>query len=242
MKKLFSLKFWMLGVGILFFIISNQVVYAIFSGSVSTNPSTIDLVGMKRTFKVTENKDISFKSVGDSQTQTWKLYNTYERAQLHYPDEADQGETLETIKENYTVYFADDPDKNRLTDSQAYLDVKIDSQERKHEFVYNEKSDINVTFTKRKEFPDSWKGHDIMIRTKFYGYDFTGRLFTEFVYVKVNNAIPDRQGEYSIVQPLYYSDVNGQMTTVQPGILWLHVHNLENYKEKNKEKNKDWKQ
>lgn len=242
MKKLFSLKFWMLGVGILFFIISNQVVYAVFSGSVSTNPSTIDLVGMKRTFKVTENKDISFKSVGDSQTQTWKLYNTYERAQLHYPDEADQGETLETIKENYTVYFAGDSPKNRLTDSQAYLDVKIepnrDSQERKHKFGYQEKSDIKVTFTKLKEFPDSWKGHDIMIRTKFYGYDFTGRLFTKFVYVKVNNAIPDKQGEYSIVQPLYYSDVNGKMTTVQPGILWLHVHNLENYKEKNK----DWKQ
>ena len=111
MKKLFSLKFWMLGVGILFFIISNQVVYAVFSGSVSTNPSTIDLVGMKRTFKVTENKDISFKSVGDSQIQTWKLYNTYERAQLHYPDEVDQGETLETIKENYTVYFAGDSPK-----------------------------------------------------------------------------------------------------------------------------------
>lgn len=243
MKKLFSLKFWMLGVGILFFIISNQVVYAVFSGSVSTNPSTIDLAGMKRTFKVTtQNQDISFKSVGDSQIQTWTLYNTYERAQLHYPDEVDQGETLETIKENYTVYFADDPDKNRLTDSQAYLDVKIepnrDSQERKHEFGYNEKSDIKVIFTKLKEFPDSWKGHDIMIRTKFYGYDFTGRLFKKFVYVKVNNAIPDKQGEYSIVQPLYYSDVNGQMTTVQPGILWLHVHNLENYKEKNK----DWKQ
>lgn len=241
MKKLFSLKFWMLGVGILFFIISNQVVYAVFSGSVSTNPSTIDLVGMKRTFKVTENKDISFKSVGDSQTQTWKLYNTYERAQLHYPDEVDQGETLETIKENYTVYFAGDSPKNRLTDSQAYLDVKIepnrDSQERKHEFGYKEESDIKVTFTKLKEFPDSWKGHDIMIRTKFYGYDFTGRLFTKFVYVKVNNAIPDRQGEYSIVQPLYYSDVNGHMTTVQPGILWLHVHNLENYKE-----NLNWKQ
>ena len=240
MKKLFSLKFWMLGVGILFFIISNQVVYAVFSGSVSTNPSTIDLAGMKRTFKVTtQNQDISFKSVGDSQIQTWTLYNTYERAQLHYPDEVDQGETLETIKENYTVYFADDPDKNRLTDSQAYLDVKIepnrDSQERKHEFGYTEKSDIKVTFTKLKEFHDSWKGHDIMIRTKFYGYDFTGRLFTKFVYVKVNNA---RQGEYSIVQPLYYSDVNGKMTTVQPGILWLHVHNLENYKEKNK----DWKQ
>lgn len=246
MKKLFSLKFWMLGVGILFFIISNQVVYAVFSGSVSTNPSTIDLAGMKRTFKVTENKDISFKSVGDSQEQTWKLYNTYERAQLHYPDEVDQGETLETIKENYTVYFAGDSPKNRLTDSQAYLDVKIepnrDSQERKHEFGYKKESDIKVTFTKLKEFPDSWKGHDIMIRTKFYGYDFTGRLFTKFVYVKVNNAIPDKQGEYSIVQPLYYSDVNGQMTTVQPGILWLHVHNLENYKEKNKEKNKDWKQ
>lgn len=236
MKKLFSLKFWMLGVGILFFIISNQVVYAVFSGSVSTNPSTIDLAGMKRTFKVTQNQDISFKSVGDSQIQTWKLYNTYERAQLHYPDEVDQGETLETIKENYTVYFAGDSPKNRLTDSQAYLDVKIepnrDSQERKHEFGYKEESDIKVIFTKLKEFPDSWKGHDIMIRTKFYGYDFTGRLFTKFVYVKVNNAIPDRQGEYSIVQPLYYSDVNGQMTTVQPGILWLHVHNLENYKEK----------
>lgn len=243
MKKLFSLKFWMLGVGILFFIISNQVVYAVFSGSVSTNPSTIDLAGMKRTFKVTQNQDISFESVGDSKEQTWKLYNTYERAQLHYPDEVDQGETLETIKENYTVYFAGDSPKNRLTDSQAYLDVKIepnrDSQERKHEFGYREKSYIKVIFTKLKEFPDSWKGHDIMIRTKFYGYDFTGRLFTKFVYVKVNNAIPDKQGEYSIVQPLYYSDVNGQMTTVQPGILWLHVHKLENYKEKNKE---DWKQ
>lgn len=241
MKKLFSLKFWMLGVGILFFIISNQVVYAVFSSSVSTKPSTIDLAGMKRTFKVTQNQDISFKSVGDSQIQTWKLYNTYERAQLHYPDEVDQGETLETIKENYTVYFAGDSPKNRLTDSQAYLDVKIepnrDSQERKHEFGYKEESDIKVIFTKLKEFPDSWKGHDIMIRAKFYGYDFTGRLFTKFVYVKVNNAIPDRQGEYSIVQPLYYSDVNGQMTTVQPGILWLHVHNLEDYKEKNKE---DW--
>lgn len=242
MKKLFSLKFWMLGVGILFFIISNQVVYAVFSGSVSTNPSTIDLAGKKRTFKVTQNQDISFKSVGDSQEQTWELYNTYERAQLHYPDEVDQGETLETIKENYTVYFAGDSPKNRLTDSQAYLDVKIepnrDSQERKHEFGYEEKSYIKVIFTKLKEFPDSWKGHDIMIRTKFYGYDFTGRLFKKFVYVKVNNAIPDKQGEYSIVQPLYYSDVNGKMTTVQPGILWLHVHNLENYKEKNK----DWKQ
>lgn len=241
MKKLFSLKFWMLGVGILFFIISNQVVYAVFSGSVSTNPSTIDLAGMKRTFKVTQNQDISFKSVGDSQIQTWKLYNTYERAQLHYPDEVDQGETLETIKENYTVYFAGDSPKNRLTDSQAYLDVKIepnrDSQGRKHKFGYKEESDIKVIFTKLKEFPNSWKGHDIMIRTKFYGYDFTGRLFTKFVYVKVNNAIPDKQGEYSIVQPLYYSDVNGQMTTVQPGILWLHVHNLENYKG-----NTDWKQ